>query len=610
MRQSSDTTPLIDSRMLEDGTLLDQYPVTNHDRNVGQQLHEEEGWLSGDLHDDMAQGVDDYEIDDIEDLQHNRDVQDVKFKIYDRNFPGRSIHDEDVDDTIRDEILRRRVTLGLPRSRERTRAHEGVVEIEQHLVSPGPGTRLGQIHDNVESSINNLGVKLVSDARTSTNMKVADGCAREKEDHDICFEEYKVGSKDISALIRSAVRAAEAEAKAANGPPEAIKAAGDAAAELVRSAALDEFKTTNDEDASCLAASRAASTVIDAAIAIEVSRNSIADGATSDISMPSDADVESVEDIVDIMIPDSDFLAQQREKFCIRSLEILGEYIEVLGPVLQEKGVDVCIGLLQRYSKLQEAEAGTLLQDVLKLICALAAHRKFAALFVDRGGMQKLLAVPIASYTFFGLSSCLFSFGSLQGVMEHVCTLPSNIVHQVVELGLQLLECSGDQARKNAALFFAAVFVFKAILDAFDALDGLRKLLSYLHEAASVRSGVNSATLPPSISGPRSNSEVLTSSEKQIAYHTCFALRQYFRAQLLLLVDFIRPNKSTRAAARNIPSVRDAHKPLDISNEAMDAVFLQIQKDRKLGPALVRARWLAVDKFLNCNGHITMLEFC
>jgi HIV-1 Vpr-binding protein len=54
------------------------------------------------------------------------------------------------------------------------------------------------------------------------------------------------------------------------------------------------------------------------------------------------------------------------------------------------------------------------LPDVLKLICALAAHRKFAALFVDRGGIQKILSIPRITPTYMGLSACLFTFGSLQ----------------------------------------------------------------------------------------------------------------------------------------------------------------------------------------------------
>lgn len=124
---------------------------------------------------------------------------------------------------------------------------------------------------------------------------------------------------------------------------------------------------------------------------------------------------EMNEQTEDFFIPDFDSLTQLREKYCIQCLEILGEYVEVLGPVLREKGIDVCLTLLQRSSKHGEASnAEMLLADVMKLICALAAHRKFAALFVDRGGMQKLLAVPRVAQTFFGLSSCLFTIGSLQ----------------------------------------------------------------------------------------------------------------------------------------------------------------------------------------------------
>ena len=120
-------------------------------------------------------------------------------------------------------------------------------------------------------------------------------------------------------------------------------------------------------------------------------------------------------EVEEYFIPDREDIAKLREKYCIQCLESLGEYVEVLGPVLHEKGVDVCLVLLQRNLKHTEpSEVAKLLPDIMKLICALAAHRKFAALFVDRGGMQKLLAVPRVSQTFFGISSCLFTIGALQ----------------------------------------------------------------------------------------------------------------------------------------------------------------------------------------------------
>lgn len=132
-------------------------------------------------------------------------------------------------------------------------------------------------------------------------------------------------------------------------------------------------------------------------------------------------DTETSEDVEEYFILDSESLAQLREKYCIHCLEKLGEYVEVLGPVLHEKGVDVCLALLQRISRnKEESKAAILMPDIMKLICALAAHRKFAALFVDRGGIQKLLAVPRVAQTFFGLSSCLFTIGSLQVIASNV----------------------------------------------------------------------------------------------------------------------------------------------------------------------------------------------
>lgn len=88
--------------------------------------------------------------------------------------------------------------------------------------------------------------------------------------------------------------------------------------------------------------------------------------------------------------------------------------LEVLGPVLHERGVDVCLALLQRRPKDNNPKELAMLSDVLKLICALAAHRKFAALLVDRGGVQQLLATPRVPQTLTGISLCLFAFASLQ----------------------------------------------------------------------------------------------------------------------------------------------------------------------------------------------------
>ncbi|KAE9609201.1 putative transcription factor WD40-like family [Lupinus albus] len=599
-RHLIEASRLDDTRMIDEGSSEDQIHERVPDRNIGEQNCIDNSWVGGEPPDGLGEDADFCEVDaDGEDRWHSLDAHDGRIKYGE--------HDDNVDDSSR-----RRAKWA--RSRVKIRVNASTIESESVLSSPGSGSRLGlgrSVRDR--STSRNADARKVPDSKKTHVRVTAETSLLEREDNDDCFQECQIGSKDISDLVRKAVRAAEAEARSANAPEEAVKAAGDAAADLVKTAASEEFKSTNDEEAAVLAASRAASTVIDAAAAVEVSRSSI--GINSETENAVCRETDSGEDLEDYFIPDTQSLSKLREKYCIQCLELLGEYVEVLGPVLHEKGVDVCLALLQQNSKHQEAsKVALLLPDVMKMICALAAHRKFSALFVDRGGIQKLLAVPRMTQTFFGLSSTLFTIGSLQGIMERVCALPSDVVYHVVELALQLIDCNQDQARKNAALFFAAAFVFRAVVDAFDSQDGLQKLLGLLNDAALVRSGVNSGALGLSNTGSlrndRSPAEVLTSSEKQIAYHTCVALRQYFRAHLLLLVDSIRPNKSNRSTARNIPSVRAVYKPLDISNEAIDAVFLQLQKDRKLGPAFVRTRWQPVEKFMASNGHITMLELC
>ncbi|KAJ4962876.1 hypothetical protein NE237_022815 [Protea cynaroides] len=627
-RQVMDATQLDGPKSLDEALLDDQSGERDHDKSMSiRQAWGEEYWGDGgeslksrEYADDLPEGVDVFEADEHaveqlgEESRQNHDLHDGEEKFGERYNTGRSMRDEDVDENIRDDSSRRRTNRAWARIRGKGKVNEGAADNERSLTSPGSGIRLGGQSRGVRerNQVRNQESKRIPDAKKFSGRIDADGFVASTEDDDDRFQECEVGTRDISDLVKKAVRAAEAEARVANAPAEAIKAAGDAAAELVKSAALEEFKSTNNEEAAVSAASKAASTVIDAANATEVSRSS--SNLDEDSICSKATEPEKEEELEGSFILDNDSLAQLREKYCIQCLERLGEYVEVLGPVLHEKGVDVCLSLLQRSSKKREtANVMILLPDVLKLICALAAHRKFAALFVDRGGMQKLLAIPRVAQTFFGLSSCLFTIGSLQGIMERVCALPPDIVNQVVELALQLLECPQDQARKNAAIFFAAAFVFRAIVDSFDAHDGLQKFLNLLHGAASVRSGGNSGTLGMSNLGPlrtdRSPVEVLTASEKQIAYHTCVALRQYFRAHLLLLVDSLRPNKN-RSTARHIPSARAAYKPLDVSNEAMDVVLLQIQRDRKLGPAFVRTRCPAVDKFLASGGHIIMLELC
>jgi HIV-1 Vpr-binding protein len=566
-------------------------------------LQPERADSSLDLFDAMEAGA-------TNDRTYSASICDTKSRVGERLSALRPGRDEEMNENTRDDLLKRKLSRTGSRLRGKSKAGESLPESERTPLSPTSGLKIGTRTSREKNMVRIEDANKAIDVNNSSP-GIEPFNAISKEEYEDRFKDCIIGLKDISDIVLKAVRAAEAEARSANAPDEAVKAAGDAAAELVKSAASEVWKTGNNGDAVVLAAEKAAATVVDAAMSTSVSRSNQV-GEEHVVEEP--VQISEDHELEDFVITDHGQLLQLREKYSIQCLQILGEYVEALGPVLHEKGVDVCLALLQRSIKDQGGHGHfTLLPDVLRLICALAAHRKFAALFVDRGGIQKILSVPRIAQTYTALSACLFTFGSLQSTMERICALSSDTLNNVVELALQLLECPQDSARKNAAIFFAAAFVFKAILDSFDAKDGMQKVLGILHGAASVRSGGNSGALGSSNvnqGNDRSPAEVLTASEKQVAYHSCVALRQYFRAHLLQLVDSIRPSKSIRSIARNTSSARAGYKPFDIGNEAMDAVFRQIQRDRKLGPALVRARWPVLDKFLASNGHITMLELC
>jgi hypothetical protein len=100
----------------------------------------------------------------------------------------------------------------------------------------------------------------------------------------------------------------------------------------------------------------------------------------------------------------------------LRCLMCTGEYVESLGPFLQYCGVDTVCALLRHVQRAAAgsggaaaaapapgggpagaaapAAAGWLMHEALQVVCSLLAHRKFAELLVEAGGVQLLLALP------------------------------------------------------------------------------------------------------------------------------------------------------------------------------------------------------------------------
>ena len=228
LRLVLETNHLDDPRIIDEGSLHDQSVERDHDRSIGWQTHGEESRVDGGEPPNSLDEDDMYEVDaDGEDRWHGRDLRDLKTKFGD--------HDENVRDDSK-----RRANRGLSRLKGKGRVNEGAIENEHALTSPGSGSRLGQGRSIRDRSLSrNLDTKRAPDAKKCFGRTIADGFPMEREDNDDRFQECKVGSKDISDLVKKAVKSAEAEAKEANAPLEAIKAAGDAAAEVVKSAALE-----------------------------------------------------------------------------------------------------------------------------------------------------------------------------------------------------------------------------------------------------------------------------------------------------------------------------------------------------------------------------------
>lgn len=211
-------------------------PARDRERCVSRQACGDECGIDEEPPDSMALEVDAYEAEaDGEEKCNIRDFRESKTKPC-----GKSHREEDIEENVRDDSSRRRTNRGFSRSRLKVRSGEGVSENEQALTSPGSGSRSGQARSVKDrNGTRNQDLRRASDAKKSLVKNDVDNFIPERDDNDDCFQECKVGNKDITDLVKKAVRAAEAEARAANAPAIAILAAGDDAAEVVKTAALE-----------------------------------------------------------------------------------------------------------------------------------------------------------------------------------------------------------------------------------------------------------------------------------------------------------------------------------------------------------------------------------
>ena len=137
------------------------------------------------------------------------------------------------DNTGRDDPSKHRMNRS--KSRGRGKVNEGATDTDVLLTSPR-SIRLGVRDRDLPKN---------SDVRNAEDVTLCLGKMKsgivgiERDENDECFQGCWVGTKNITDLVKRAVGAAETEARAAHAPDDAAKAAGDAAAELVKTAALE-----------------------------------------------------------------------------------------------------------------------------------------------------------------------------------------------------------------------------------------------------------------------------------------------------------------------------------------------------------------------------------
>ncbi|XP_015776035.1 PREDICTED: protein VPRBP-like isoform X3 [Acropora digitifera] len=206
-----------------------------------------------------------------------------------------------------------------------------------------------------------------------------------------------------------------------------------------------------------------------------------------------------------------------QQRLILQYLTPLGEDEELLHAMYENKALD----LVMHYITFEGAIDIQLVFDAVKYLASLCFHTKFAMEFVTLGGVERLLEVPRQSVAATGFSRCLHFLTYKKDAMQMVSRLPASVLSLLVKFGLWLLRFSHDTGRYHATMFFSFCFSSHAVLEIFDGNNGLQILINKL------------STLPIF----RPDEAELLGEEKvfdkrQVAKHTCLALRRYFEAHL------------------------------------------------------------------------------
>lgn len=233
------------SRLAQDGSRLDgtrvgygmlTNPTAEKDNEPGVGIRETFGERPLDDTFASLDNSDAAEADWTNDRCYGTSVCDTKSKYGEKNSVMRFLKDEEISEN--GELLKRKLGRAPSRLRVKGKPGDSLPECEITPLSPTSGLRIGGRATRDKNMVRVDDPKKAIDTN-NRSAGLESFSAISKEEYEDRFRDCIIGLKDISDIVLKAVRAAEAEARSANAPDEAVKAAGDAAAELVKSAALE-----------------------------------------------------------------------------------------------------------------------------------------------------------------------------------------------------------------------------------------------------------------------------------------------------------------------------------------------------------------------------------
>ncbi|XP_066925763.1 DDB1- and CUL4-associated factor 1-like isoform X2 [Clytia hemisphaerica] len=259
----------------------------------------------------------------------------------------------------------------------------------------------------------------------------------------------------------------------------------------------------------------------------------------------------------------------KQQELILRFLYPISEYQELL-PIVLETNV---LNLIFHYIDHTKQPNGHLACAALMYLSSLLCHKKFIVEFINRHGIQKILEIPQPSSVATMSSLCLYYLVYNNGnedCIERICLLPHSTLQRLVAFLLKLSESSHVSGRCHSSLFFSLTFSFKAILQLFDSMDGLRKIVNLISTLKIMRIGESDLS---------SDDDVYLDHE--MAKNACQTLKKYFETHITMIGE-------TYKTSKNVVNQLPKYKPLQITPESLEKSFNKIIKNTSDGVATTK----------------------